>query len=138
MALEIGPETMLAEWLFVETVADVRRRSHEPEARNRYELLGIVPLLRKPLIDGRPLVNTVRVGRPEVPTNFRIKPWRMPDEDPDGEQLPYCLRLGGPDLVGGPDDPALPKLQQFIGARVGLVQGCPDRKSTRLNSSHWE
>lgn len=125
MPPEIDPEIMLAEWLFVETVTDVRRRSHEPSARSRYELLGIAPLLRKLLIDGRPLLNTVRVGRPDVPTEFRIKQWSAPERGLDGEELPYLLRLGGPELVGGPDDPALPKLRQFIGARVGLVQGQP-------------
>lgn len=116
---------MLVEWLFVETVADVRRRSHEPSARSRYELLGIAPLLRKLLIDGRTLVDTVRAGRPEVPTDFRIIPWSAPEAGQDAEQLEYLLRLGGPELVGAQDDPALPKLQQFIGARVGLVQGRP-------------
>lgn len=36
MAPKIGPETMLAEWLFVETVTDVRRRSEDPGGRSRY------------------------------------------------------------------------------------------------------
>lgn len=53
MAPEIGPEMMLAEWLSLESVADVRRRSHEPSARSRNELLGIAPLLRKLLLDVR-------------------------------------------------------------------------------------
>lgn len=125
MAADIGPEMMLAEWLFVETVADVRRRSRDPGARGRYELLGIAPLLRKLLIDARPLLNTVRAARPDVPTGFRIRQWSAPDEGRDDTGLPYLLRLGGPELVGGPEDPALPMLQQFIGARVGLVQGRP-------------
>lgn len=81
MTQKIGPETMLAEWLLVETVADVRRRSQRPGGRDRYELLGIAPLLRKLLIDARPLVNTVRAVRPEVPTDFRIKQWRAPEDD---------------------------------------------------------
>lgn len=125
MAPEIGPEMILAEWLFVETVADVRRRSQDPDARGRYELLGIAPLLRKLLIDARPLLNTVRVARRDVPTDFRIRQWSAPVDGHDDADLPYLLRLGGPELVGGPEDPALPKLQQFIGARVGLVQGRP-------------
>lgn len=41
MARDIGAQMILAEWLFVETVADVRRRSEEPSVRSRYELLGI-------------------------------------------------------------------------------------------------
>ncbi|ABK05755.1 hypothetical protein Arth_4318 (plasmid) [Arthrobacter sp. FB24] len=123
MAPKIGPETMLAEWLFVETVADVRRRSEDPGGRSRYELLGIAPLLRKLLIDARPLLNTVRAVRPEVPTEFRIKQWTAPLVGRDDADLPYLLRLGGPELVGGPEDPALPKLKHFIGATVGQVQG---------------
>lgn len=125
MAPKMGPETMLAEWLFVETVADVRRRSEDPGARTRYELLGIAPLLRKLLIDACPLLNTVRAARPEVPTEFRIRQWRAPEDSRYDADLPYLLRLGGPELVGGPEDPVLPKLKQFIGARVGLVQGLP-------------
>jgi hypothetical protein len=125
MAPEIGPETMLAEWLFVETVADVRRRSQDPGARGRYELLGIAPLLRKLLIDARPLLNTVRAARPDVSTDFRIRQWSAPDDSRYDADLPYLLRLGGPELVGGPEDPVLPKLKHFIGARVGLVQGRP-------------
>lgn len=123
MARKIGPETMLAEWLFVETVGDVQRRSEDPGARSRYELLGIAPLLRKLLIDGRPLLNTVRAARPEELTEFRIRQWIAPEDGQHEEDLPYLLRLGGPELVGGPEDPALPKLKQFIGARVGMVQG---------------
>ncbi|MGO4383405.1 hypothetical protein [Specibacter sp. RAF43] len=125
MAPKIGPETMLAEWLLVETLADVRRRSEDPGARSRYELLGIAPLLRKLLIDGRPLLNTVRAARPEVPTKFRIRQWSAPEDGQRGEDLPYFLRLGGPELIGGPEDPALRKLEQFIGARVGMAQGRP-------------
>jgi hypothetical protein len=123
MAPKIGPETMVAEWLFVETIADVRRRSEDPAARSRYELLGIATLLRKLLIDRSPLLNTVRAARPEVPTEFRIRQWSAPEDSQHGEDLPYLLRLGGSELVGGPEDPALPKLKQFIGARVGMVQG---------------
>nr|AFK89584.1 hypothetical protein [Arthrobacter sp. J3.53] len=116
---------MLAEWLFVETVADVWRRSEDPGGRSRYELLGIAPLLRKLLIDASPLLNTVRAARPGVPTEFRIKQWTAPDVGHDDEDLPYLLRLGGPELVGGPEDPVLPKLKHFIGAKVGQVQGRP-------------
>lgn len=123
MAPVIGPETMLAEWLFVETVADVRRRSQDPGTQGRYEMLGIAPLLRKLLIDARPLLNTVRAARPDVSTDFRIRQWSAPDDSNYDADLPYLLRLGGPELVGGPTGPVLPKLRQFIGARVGLVQG---------------
>ena len=125
MAPMIGPEMMLAEWLFVETLDDVRRRSQDPGARSRYELLGIAPLLRKLLIDGRPLLNTVRAVRPEEPTEFRIRQWSTREDGQNGEDLRCLLRLGGPELVGGVEDAALPKLKQFIGAKVGMAQGRP-------------
>lgn len=124
MPPKIGPETMLAEWLLVETVVDVQLRSGDPGTRSRYELLGIAPLLRKLLIDSRPLLNTVLAARPAVPAEFRIRQWRASNDGRDDADLSYLLRLGGPELVGGPEHPAL-KLQQFIGARVGLVQGRP-------------
>lgn len=114
---------MLAEWLFVETVDDVRRRSQNPGSRTRYELLGIAPLLRKLLIDARPLLNTVRAAHPDTLTDFRIKEWSAPNDSRYDTDLPYLLQLGGPELVGGPEDSVLPKLKHFIGARVGLVQG---------------
>jgi hypothetical protein len=60
-----------------------------------------------------------------VPTEFRIRQWSAPEDGEHGEDLPYLLRLGGPELVGAPEDPALPKLKHFIGARVGMVRGRP-------------
>jgi hypothetical protein len=50
---------------------------------------------------------------------------RAPEDSIDDTDLPDLLRFGGPELVGGPEDPMLPKLQQFIGTKVGLVQGRP-------------
>ena len=123
MARDIGTQMTLAEWLFVETIADVRHRSQNPGERSRYELLGIAPLLRKLFIDGASLVDTVRAGRPEVPIEFQVRPWRAPAVDVEAGSPPYTLRLGGPELVGGPDDPAVRTVRQFIGARVGLVEG---------------
>ncbi|WP_426733254.1 hypothetical protein [Glutamicibacter sp. 2E12] len=123
MARELEPKIMLAEWLFVETVDDIRRRSHDPGTRDRYELLGIAPLVRKLLLDNPGLLDTVRAARPDVPTNFRIKQWKASEEAQERVALSYWLRLGGPELVGGPDYPALTKLKQFVGATVGEVDG---------------
>jgi hypothetical protein len=125
MARNIGTQMILAEWLFVETVADVRHRSQNPGERSRYELLGIAPLLRKLLLDGASLVDTVRAGRPEALLEFRVRPWRAPATDAEAEAgtLPHALRLGGPELVGGPDDPAVRTVRGFVGARIGMVEG---------------
>ncbi|MHA7156216.1 hypothetical protein [Arthrobacter sp. TMN-50] len=119
MARDIGAQMMLAEWLFVETVSDVRRRSEDPGSRSRYELLGIAPLLRKLLLDGSALVDTVRAARQEVPIEFRINPWSAPDKRAD--DLPYAIRLGDSRLAGGPDGLALSSVEDFTCTRVGLV-----------------
>lgn len=42
-----------------------------PGGRSRYELLGIAPLLRKLLLDGTSLVDTVRARRSDVTIEFR-------------------------------------------------------------------
>lgn len=119
MARDIGAQMMLAEWLFVETVSDVRRRSEDPGSRSRYELLGIAPLLRKLLLDGSALVDTVRAARREVPIEFRINPWSAPDKR--GDDLPYAIRLGNSKLTGSPDGLALSSVEDFTRTRVGLV-----------------
>lgn len=59
MARDIGSQMILAEWLFVETVADVRHRSQNPGDRSRYDLLGIAPLPRKLLLERASLVDIV-------------------------------------------------------------------------------
>lgn len=123
MVGDMGAQMILAEWLFVETVADVRRRSHDVSARSRYELLGVAPLLRKLLLDGTPLVSMIRRGRPEVPLEFRIRPWPAPTADAEDKALPWLLRLSGPEMVGTPTDPVVGSVQEFVGTRVGLVDG---------------
>ena len=125
LARDIGIQMMLAEWLFVETIADVRQRSNGPSTRSRYELLGIAPLIRKLLLDGTSLVDTVQTARPEVPVEFRIRPWNVPAADDHAETLPgrWILRLGGPELVGGPDDHALTSVQEFGVLRQPLDSG---------------
>lgn len=112
---------MLAEWLFVETVADLRDRSHDPASRSRYELLGIAPLLRKLLTDrGDPLLVTVKRARHETAPGFRIRPWQVPGSA--DESLNYLIRLSGPELVGDAATGAL-TADQFLAARVGMVEG---------------
>lgn len=119
MARDIGAQMILAEWLFVETVFDMRRRSEDPGSRNRYALLGIAPLLRKLLLDGSALVDTVRTARPEVPIEFRITPWSAPDERGDGP--PYVTRLGDSQLIGSPNGLTLSSVEDFARTRVGQV-----------------
>lgn len=124
MARDIGAHMMLAEWLFVETVADLRHRSQDPASRSRYELLGIAPLLRKLLTDrGDPLLTTVRRVRHEITPGFRIRPWQATDRSGSaGESLNYLIRLSGPELVGDAETTAL-KVAQFLAARVGIIEG---------------
>lgn len=118
---DIGAQMMLAEWLFVETVADLRGRSHDPESRSRYELLGIALLLRKLLTDrGEPLLATVKWARQEVKTHFRIRPWQVPVGEDDS--LEHLVRLSGPELVGDAQTAAL-TADQFLAARVGVLEG---------------
>ena len=47
MAPNIGDQMMLAEWLFIRTLDDLRTRCDNPTEQTRYALLGIAPLLRK-------------------------------------------------------------------------------------------
>lgn len=120
-ARDIGAQMMLAEWLFVETIADLRDRSQNPAPRSRYELLGIAPLLRKLLTDrGEPLLVTVKRARHGITPQFRIRPWQVPDGV--DESLNYLIRLSGPELVGDPETPAL-TADQFLAARVGVIKG---------------
>ena len=121
MTRDIGAQMMLVEWLFVETVADLRNRSHDPASRSRYELLGNALLLRKLLTDrGEPLLATVKRARQEVKTQFRIRPWQVPVGA--DESLEYLVRLSGPELVGDAETPAL-TADQFLAARVGVLDG---------------
>lgn len=123
MARDIGEQMILAEWLFVETVDDLRRRIDDPEPRTRYELLGIAPLLRKLLLDGAPLLETVRVARPEVPVEFRIRPWTELEDKFAAEGLERYLGLGDQRLIGDPGDPAITNLEELKMTVVGIAQG---------------
>jgi hypothetical protein len=121
VARDIAAQMMLAEWLFVESVADLRRRSDDRVSRSRYELLGIAPLLRKLLTDrGEPLLATVRSTRKDVKTQFRIRPWQL--RVGADESLEYLVRLSGPELVGDAGTPEL-TADQFLAARVGMLEG---------------
>jgi hypothetical protein len=123
---DIGSQMILAEWLFVETVSDLRQRCRNPRERGRYQLLGIASLIRKLLVDAHPLVHTVRDVRREVPLQFRIVPWAVP-ESKEADSIPsldYYLRLGGMEMVDGPKDAALP-LRAFLRASVGQADGEP-------------
>ncbi|PRI10508.1 hypothetical protein [Leucobacter massiliensis] len=120
----IGPEIMIAEWLFVETLEDLRRRCEKPRERSRYELLGIAPLLRKLFVDGHTLVDRVRAGRPEIQMDFRLRPWTKPESVGD-DDLPYLIRLGGEELVGDQSTPSITTIQHLLKAQVGMVRDRP-------------
>lgn len=122
MARDIAEQMILAEWLFVETVDDVRRRSKAPELRTRYELLGIAPLLRKLISDGTSLLDTVAVVRPDVEVEFRIRSWKDLDDKLASEGLERHFGIGGKELIGGTDVPAT-TLDQFLKTVVGAAEG---------------
>ena len=123
MARDIGDQMIVAEWLFVQTVDDLRRRCQVPRDHSRYELLGIAPLLRKLLLDAPPLLQTVQMARPAVAVEFRIRPWRPEGRGLEREGLRRHLGLGGHELVGGPNDPATTSLEEFIHTIVGIADG---------------
>lgn len=123
MARDIGEQMVLAEWLFVETVDDLRHRSQDPASRTRYELLGIAPLLRKLLLDGAPLLETVRAARPEVPVEFHIRPWTGSEDKLAASGLERYLGLGDAALIGDLGDPGVTDLEELKTTVVGIAQG---------------
>lgn len=109
MARDLGEQMIMAEWLFVETLDDIRRRSQNLGKLRRYKLLGMTPLLRKLLPDRAPLLTTIRVVRSEIPIEFRIRSWEDQDRFAD-EGLERYLGLGSEEQVGGPDTSPITKL----------------------------
>lgn len=122
MARDIGAQMILAEWLFVETVADVGRRSRRRAEYSRYELLGIAPLLRKLFVDKRPLLDTVKSDRLDGPLLFDVHPWGPPTAADEQTDLQYRLRLGRPD-IGAKADPPVEGVPSFLSTVVGQVGG---------------
>ncbi|MHC6220501.1 hypothetical protein [Arthrobacter sp. MMS24-S77] len=121
MARDIGEQMILAEWLFAETLDDIRRRSQEPTSRTRYELLGIAPLLRKLLIDGTSLLDTVFAVRAEVPVEFRIRSWSAFEDRLANEGLSRYFGIGGEQIVGEADWPGIP-LDEFLRTVIGVAE----------------
>jgi len=69
-----GHETeYYARWLFLHTYDDLRDRVKAEES-DRYKILGISPLLRKLLIDGKSLAHVVRANAKESPLKFAYTP----------------------------------------------------------------
>ncbi|WP_146077410.1 hypothetical protein [Rathayibacter rathayi] len=112
---------ILAKWLFVETVSDVQRRRRHRAVYSRYELLGIAPLLRKLLIDQRPLLDTVKSDRLEGALLFDVHPWRPPLPGEGQEELQYELRLGTPDVGAEANTPTegVPSFLSTVVVQVG-------------------
>jgi hypothetical protein len=111
----------LTEWLFMNTIADLQRRADE-EA-NRYEVLGISPLLRKLLLDASPLLNAAKRYHPEVDVRFHLAP-HTPKSPPVlfGQELEVMWSPGGDSLVGGIETPGL-KAHQLVRAAVASSRG---------------
>lgn len=108
-----------ADWLFVETLRDLRERCALPlVSAERYWLLGIAPLLRKLLADGsKTLVEVVArpAGRPQ-PTSY-AEEFRVVPTYGAGKLMGLGIQPKFPtgDGLGGRD------LGQFLTMRAGRV-----------------
>lgn len=78
----------LADWLFLETLADLRTRMAPPtDLSARYRILGIAPLLRKLLLDGnKTLLHKVRARGTRPAPTFRATAYTY-NPVPDGFQM---------------------------------------------------
>lgn len=110
----------LADWLFLETLDDLRRRIPEPRGiKARYQLLGIAPLLRKLLLDGdKTLLHKVRRASKDRPLPmFRADSLHVPS-GPEGR----VLWVFG--LTTSPESEIAPlSLDQFLKLRAGHILG---------------
>lgn len=118
MTPNIGDQMMLAEWLFIRTLEDLRTRCENPADQTRYALLGIAPLLRKLFIDEAPLIDTLKPGKRGVKLTFRIRPF-VPATDADLRRR-MQLAFGNADLVGTSSDVPVGK-EAFLNTVAGIA-----------------
>lgn len=105
----------LAEWLLIESVSDLAHRCR-PEA-SRYERLGISAILRRLLMDRRPVLHLAR-KRLAIPSpTFAFTPIAEVDREPTAGNLVLTISLGSvysenPTTTGGADE--------FLAAATGF------------------
>lgn len=110
----------MADWLFVNTLEDIKLRSRDPEASDRYTLLGLAPLLRKMVMDQTNLFQpSASVRRMKV--TFRINPYVPQDARP---RLERVFGLGHAEMVGTESTPAV-GVQKLCRTPVGEFEGEP-------------
>lgn len=127
----------VAQWVFKQTMDDIKRRVHDPAlSGDRYQILGIAPLLRKLLIDGGNLVQAVN-RRYKLGLSFQIAPFDIQERElyeiitssfpkpaPTLKELGYW-RLFAPGLLMPNEDRPGESLTlpHFLAAHVGIVNG---------------
>ena len=72
---------LIAEWLFITTMADLRSRCTQVEPIDRYATLGVAPLLRKLLVDSPALVDRDHGSDMPKPTFEIVKVPLSPNAD---------------------------------------------------------
>lgn len=113
------------DWLYLETINDLQRRTVSLEAANRYELLGIAAMLRKLLLDGTSLLDEVnRIDRLRLRFSVIPFPITSPTERKDEVRGTYwmvpLLILGKRELFDPASD-GVP-LKSFLSAAVGQFE----------------
>ncbi|MCW2165422.1 hypothetical protein B0I12_002577 [Microbacterium hydrothermale] len=111
----------LAEWLVVETVADIRRRI--APGWSYYDRLALSALVRRALIDGNPLANAAR-SRLRLPQPRFM--FSAHADFPSGKVEPGTNRRAHGSFSYSPTHPGEEHtMKQFLAAPVGVMGGEP-------------
>ena len=115
---------LLADWLFLNVVDDIKDRVASGDDASRYTLLGLAPLLRKMLTDARPLVSIVRRTHRSAPLEFAAAGFDRPSEldTPSQSGMVLAFAFGG--LRKSPDGAAV-SLKRFIARPVAWTPAGP-------------
>lgn len=123
----------IAEWNFCRTFEDLWRRiKDDPLQADRFDLLGIAPIIRKLLLDGTPLLHAAKTRR-NSKESFRMLPFPYTSDECleivkerfPGQAVGANWRLFSPgDLVPrAPDEGELMTLKEFSNSTVGFIAG---------------
>jgi hypothetical protein len=110
----------MADWLFVNTLEDIRLRSQDPKASDRYTLLGLAPLLRKMVMDRTNLFQPSASAR-HTKVAFRINPYVPAEVRPPLERV-FALSRG--EMIGTQLTPPV-GVQRLSRTSVGEFEGEP-------------